>query len=260
MKPVLDKDFDQLFKTSLEDFEVTPTANSWNKIAEQLESKPAKKKFPAYWMAAASVIFILGIGISLYLTSTEVIQLKPDQNKKDLAKKVAQPQTDDATDISSMLDNTVTAQEISKKEAQTTRQLLADNQLELATENTALADKNQVFKSNSKEEPVIEQLSTNPIKTKTISIQKMAINPPVEINSLSSVPVSAQNNIEKGLNEANIEAGGKLKIKSFGDVVNFVVSKVDKREDKIITISKTEDSDNEVTGINLGLISFKKYY
>jgi hypothetical protein len=36
------------------------------------------------------------------------------------------------------------------------------------------------------------------------------------------------------------------------------VAKVDKREEKIIKMSKTQESDNEITGINLGLFKFRK--
>jgi hypothetical protein len=37
-----------------------------------------------------------------------------------------------------------------------------------------------------------------------------------------------------------------------------VVAKVDKREEKIIKVSKTSESDIEITGINLGLIKYLK--
>jgi hypothetical protein len=43
-----------------------------------------------------------------------------------------------------------------------------------------------------------------------------------------------------------------------GDLVNFVIAKVDKREEKIIKVSKTDEGDNEITGINLGLFKFSK--
>ena len=45
------------------------------------------------------------------------------------------------------------------------------------------------------------------------------------------------------------------KIKSVKDMVNFLVSKVDKRKNKIVYMSKTEESDIEITAINLGIAS-----
>ncbi|RYE28502.1 MAG: hypothetical protein EOP42_16695 [Sphingobacteriaceae bacterium] len=48
-------------------------------------------------------------------------------------------------------------------------------------------------------------------------------------------------------------------IRSFGDVVNLVMAKVDKREDKLIQFTDTDDGDEStVTGINLGIINIKK--
>nr|MBC7613533.1 hypothetical protein [Pseudopedobacter sp.] len=55
MKEISDKEFDGFFKSSFEDFEVAPSKNSWENITQKLDKKAAKKKFPIYWSAAASV-------------------------------------------------------------------------------------------------------------------------------------------------------------------------------------------------------------
>ena len=46
-------------------------------------------------------------------------------------------------------------------------------------------------------------------------------------------------------------------IRNFGDMVNLVIAKVDKRKDKVIEFSDTDDGDS-ITGINLGVIKIKK--
>jgi len=49
------------------------------------------------------------------------------------------------------------------------------------------------------------------------------------------------------------------RIRSIGDVVNLVMAKVDKREDKLIQFTDSDDGDeSNVTGINLGIINLKK--
>jgi hypothetical protein len=50
----------------------------------------------------------------------------------------------------------------------------------------------------------------------------------------------------------------KRRIRSFGDLINVVVSKVDKRKDKLIEFSSKDDDESLVTGINLGIIRVKK--
>ena len=81
---MLDNDIDQLFKSSLEDFEVSPAANSWDKITDGLDQKPKTKKYPIFWMAAASVLLVATLGITLFNQETDVIKLHGNQTK-DLA-------------------------------------------------------------------------------------------------------------------------------------------------------------------------------
>jgi hypothetical protein len=50
----------------------------------------------------------------------------------------------------------------------------------------------------------------------------------------------------------------KRRIRSLGDLINVVVSKVDKRKDKIIEFSNTDDDEATITGVNLGIIKIKK--
>ena len=42
-----------------------------------------------------------------------------------------------------------------------------------------------------------------------------------------------------------------------GDLINFVVDKVDKREDKLIRFD-TDDDNSSLIGINIGMIRFSK--
>ena len=46
------------------------------------------------------------------------------------------------------------------------------------------------------------------------------------------------------------------KIRSIGGLVNFVIARVDKRDDKIIEFKEGAEG-SEVSGINLGLVKFK---
>ena len=79
MKEISDKEFDSFFKSSFEDFEVAPSARSWEQIAGNLAQKPTKKRFPFIWMAAASVVIIVAIGIRFYTQPAEMIKLKGSQ-------------------------------------------------------------------------------------------------------------------------------------------------------------------------------------
>ena len=49
----------------------------------------------------------------------------------------------------------------------------------------------------------------------------------------------------------------KRGIRNMGDLINFVVDKVDKREDKLIRFD-TDDDNSSLIGINIGMIKFSK--
>src|SRR5690606_19880673 len=71
--------------------------------------------------------------------------------------------------------------------------------------------------------------------------------------STPSLPVLAMNS-----DEPTSDDPLKLrpKIKTVGDLVNFVVSKVDKRKNKIIEFSK-EDDGEVISGFNLGVVQYQ---
>ena len=51
--------------------------------------------------------------------------------------------------------------------------------------------------------------------------------------------------------------GKKHKIHSLGDLFNVMIASVDKRKDKFIEFTDTDEGDN-ITGINLGIVKVKK--
>ena len=60
------------------------------------------------------------------------------------------------------------------------------------------------------------------------------------------------------INKDTVTARTRHGVHSFGDLVNVLVAKVDKRRDKVIEFSPDDDGESHVTGINLGIIKIKK--
>jgi hypothetical protein len=94
-------------------------------------------------------------------------------------------------------------------------------------------------------------LTTSQAEISEINEQKVISNSDSKL-----VVANAFLNKEESIEEKVV--GKRIKFSSVGDLVNLVVAQVDKRENKIIKISKTEESENEITGINLGLFKFSK--
>ncbi|MEO5910663.1 MAG: hypothetical protein ABIP95_07225 [Pelobium sp.] len=272
MKQVSDKEFDGLFKSSFEDFEVQPSAKSWEKITNQLDAKPAGKKIPIFWSVAASVIVVLGIGIGLYTKPTAVIKLRPDQTEEMMANLESERTKGELAEdnrANVAVENITEGQNYTASHSSFTP---IDNSKELAALNSVASEKNisndatkgttnsvlntNTAIQNTKQQELVQVKPNRPttVTERILAEEASKIKPELETKHET---VLAQNTIDENLgNSANINR--RSKIKSVGDLVNFVVAKVDKRDDKIIEVSRTDESDNEVTGINLGLFKFRK--
>ncbi len=259
---MLDNDIDQLFKSSLEGFEVSPAANSWDKITEGLDQKPKTKKYPIFWMAAASILLVATLGITLFNQETEVIKLHGNQDKDLVAleqpvnNKPVENQPLKGDDDSGLNTSNVLATSSSNvKEASVALKKVENNLQPDATNSSPV---NVLNTKEQKEELMLA--AVKPVRQKTVTERiletELLNNQTNKINQENSL--AAQNTAEENLEGNGNLPDRKLKMKSIGDLVNFVVAKVDKREEKIIKMSKTSESDNEITGINLGLIRYNK--
>jgi hypothetical protein len=252
MKPMLDKDFDAVFKSSFEGYEVTPANDSWTKISKKINGKTKQKKFPVFWMVAASIVIVLGIGIGLYTKPTEVIKLHPGGEKEMMANLTQEEKA--------VIGTVPVVNETIAKSLQKPVKNIAKNS-KTVTESK-LAKKTAIEIQKPVDEPVETDLEL--VKNVKPLRAKLATERLLEQEEINKLKASATTDLaNNNQNLAEIESitefpTRRARISSMGDLVNFVVAKVDKREEKIIKMSKTEESDNEITGINLGLFKFRK--
>lgn len=249
---MLDKDFDAFFKSSFEDFEVTPATDSWAKVSKKID-KPTRKKFSLFWMAAASIVIVLGIGVSLYTKPTEVIKLHPDGEKEMMANVTQEEKA--------VVGTVPVVSETIAKPLQKPVKNIAKNSKTIT--ESKLAKKTVIEIQKPVDEPVETDLEL--VKNVKPLRAKLATERLLEQEEINKLKASATTDLANNNNQnlAEIESitefpTRRARISSMGDLVNFVVAKVDKREEKIIKMSKTEESDNEITGINLGLFKFRK--
>lgn len=269
MKEISDKEFDSFFKSSFEDFEVEPSARSWEQISNNLAKKTEKRRFPFIWMAAASVVIIVAIGIRFYTQPAEMIKLKGNQPAEQVL--ASTPSTSPSALPKEELHSASTSNEnqtFGKKESATqktrSQQVNQEQQLANVTPEKNISpdatntSPSSVLNTKAVDQNLAEVNTAQPIKVKTVTEQILAEEAAQKSDEkLKPTEVLAQS-LNDNPNEDGATSGRKLKIKSVGDLVNFVVAKVDKRNEKIIEVSKTDESDNEITGINLGLIKFRK--
>lgn len=267
MQHIQDKDFDQLFKDRFEDAEIQPSAELWNKIKKEIEPKE-KKKLPVFWMAAASVL--LAVSLAVYLNKPDKIQLT---GKTD----VAQVQVGD------------NHQHESKKDTNETSALDKNNHhaaaqsVELRNHSSQLRDvaksPNEKVTPSSNESQIKEEnnllamqpnagqshLNNTNISTKASDINPSEIRQPA-IEELPAVQVAiagtansegnalTDETLTVNTDDAEAEQTGRLRIRNAGDLVNFVVEKLDKREQKLLEFKTDDDDNTSLVAINIGPI------
>jgi hypothetical protein len=246
-----DKEIDQLFRSGFNDFEVKPAAKVWGGIVSGLDRK--KRSLKMYLGIAASLLLLLSAG--LYFVShvkdntKKPVQLTAVKNNKPaksiITPVIASPETEQV-------------------------QKVAQPQLEKTIAfNTALKSRKQKTKT-VKVLPVRDIEIIEPAQQQAQVIQpaqdvKFVVPAGVPFNEKIELPedasfkaniLAAQPPVNKAIAASPVK---KHRIRNLGDLINVVVSKVDKRKDKLIEFSSTNDEDDSVvSGLNLGFIKIKK--
>lgn len=251
-----DKELDDLF-AKLDNFEVEPSANFWQNIESELDKKPKKKSLIPALRIAAGIIVILSVGL-LLLRKQETINnqlpkkiAKVELQKPDLIKNKIK----NLSDKNSMLLLSAKNKVVKTASVKSRNKLIVDKtfiQSKPEIEKNVIQNFSQVKPSSES-----ENTKSNPNQTQIALVPdaSVSLKPQPETEVLHPIIVKPPI-----LTAATNPIKSKHKrIRSIGDVVNLVMAKVDKREDKLIQFTDSDDGDeSNVTGINLGIINLKK--
>lgn len=258
MHPISDKELDKLFQQRFGDLEIEPSAAVWEKITGTMDQKRRKSAFPSFWMAAASIVVLISAGL-LYFRPQEVIRL---QGSTEMAQNI-----EDNSPRPELNEPSVAIKEPFNG-TQTEKTDLPDfslvNASEVKSSEYPLVQKAPVAEPEIKvpaAEPVL--IAAEPVKKVSQVQPKKSVKVPNRYSGdQSALDVTQPDMMAKAdfsedeINPDESEVRGQRKIRSIGSLVNFVIAKVDKREDKLIEF-KDSDEGSEVSGINLGLVKIK---
>lgn len=242
MQPIRDKDFDQLFKDTFADAEVTPSRDLWSNIQSEIEPKK-KRIVPIYWLSAAAVLLIATIGILLYqqqdtvvsggkkLAGNTIEKVKPVVEApivKDSVTAVIEP-VKDITPVIPLQPKAVgvIAETKVKREVKPAIEKPIVTAPEMQKQETAVA---KVEEPKKDLKTKIEEAILQPEEKTVIVANPAAIK--------TDEPINDNEQSNKG-------------IRNMGDVINLIVNKVDKRKDKLIQF-RTDDDDSSLSSINIG--------
>ena len=228
----MEKTFDKVFKDKLGEVSVAPSPQVWENISASLDPKQHKKRVIYPWLGLAASVLLVSLGAWWFF---------PMNQAQVGAVKVVNVQAMPTRTTEVQL----TAQEnLPKKELAHISKPLVVNKVAQLQQDLAL--------------PPSSVNTVDPKPSATIiqpEQQQVAV-----LNESPSQPVTIlKTPQETALNSAQPSAKkhAKKRIRSLSDLVNFVVAKVDNREEKILETS-TDEAILSLTSLNVGPLKFKK--
>ncbi len=252
MHPISDKELDKLFKQRFEDAEFQPSEDVWGKISATMDNKArVKKPFSVFWMAAASVLVVLGASLWFY-RPVEVIKLQGTPQKMVLNTPES-PISDLGTGASKLDPHQPEIKGFDFSKLVVTEEDSFDTPKEVTLPGKSVAEiTNQDLLAVST--PIRRNSHEVPQSPKEVKVPRYT-GDQSQLDVTQPDMIASVDIVQKDLLPENQQTASK-RIRSVGSLVNFVISKVDRREDKIIEF-KDGDEGSEISGINLGLIKLK---
>lgn len=278
MQQMQDNEFDKLFKDRFEEAEVMPSTDLWNNIEQGLVPQ-RKRTFPFYWMAAAAVVALVAVG--LVFNRPQKIQLQGPVAVIEPSANQGQKTTVVVSDVPAEVEQTAANQHIDGKQEQfidEKAQKVTDEKLPAPAAVAFNEDdrvKQQMNAKVKKEDAVIKMMAhgvnggvkdelndnseknVNPMQPNEViarlTTKEASVEQPKEVIVMAStdVPLVTKDEVVNDNDERD-----RRGIRNVGDLINYVVEKVDKREEKFIQFKTDDDDNSSIIGINIGMIRF----
>lgn len=239
MQHMPDKEFDNLIRNKFEDAEIEPSANLWATIEQQLEPK-RKRIIPIYWMAAASVA--IAITALLVFQKTEKIQLHGDDTVATVVEPSKQDEVIPATEAP--------VATVSAKESNSTSSTVRTQKVQLL-DRTPSENNSEIILASVQPNTITERLPIKTADVKPLDVIEREV--PVENNTTVIAQVEPQKEEGQIITETE-NSSERRGIRNVGDLVNYVVDKVDKREKKLVRFNTDDDDNSSLIGINIGFL------
>lgn len=257
-----DKEMDNLFRSKLEGFEAEPSAGVWANISHGLSGASSRRKSLAPFLRIAASIAILVTAGLLFLPKAKV---KMDQPGKKLAHTqyvTKAPSTQQTSVIVKI--NPVAQQQIAA--IQSRHQLVTAHHPAKIQQTNAIIIKEQPVTDpdktatiiNDQQAPVIAKVAPQtPVSHAVVPDAVLNNKPADDTPEFIAKPAVVLASNTPAENDIAQMPAKKRRIHGLGGLINMVVASVDKRKDKIIEFTDTDEGDT-VTGINLGFVKVKK--
>lgn len=278
MERIQDKALDQLFKDRFNGAEMQPSAAVWDAIGKEL--KPKRKHKPAmYWMVAATVAIALSVVLLLTRTdegtrlrekegriadqhpagSTGSLPMKQEELSPSVSvpggSKLAVDQRFKAFKVHPSSANKGERTLVRLKSDRIRTESRGDQPRRLILESPVNTAAPITLRADEHQGPALALDPAHNGDLALISGTPAAI--PLHAGLMprdADRPSAEANGLQEDLGAHREE--GRARIRNAGDLVNFVVDKLDKREQKLVEFNTDDDDNSSLVAINIGPFRF----
>ena len=229
----MENTFDTILKDKLKDVSVAPSPQVWENISAGLEQKQEKKRVIYPWLGLAASVLLVSLGAWWFFPMNQAqISTVKGLNVQQMPTRSTNPEL-------------IALENLPEKElTHSSKPLVIHKVVQLQQELTL-----PPISVNTVE----PKPSANVLQPEQQEVAILTEAPSIEPAALLNIPK------ETALTSAEPSATkhAKKRIRSLSDLVNFVVAKVDDREEKILETS-SDEAILSLTSLNVGPLKFKK--
>lgn len=229
----MENTFDTILKDKLKDVSVAPSPQVWENISAGLEQKQQKKRVIYPWLGLAASVMLVSLGAWWFFPMNQAqISTVKGLNVQQMPTRSTNPEL-------------IAQENLPKKEVtHSSKPLVVHKVAQLQQDLT------------------LPPISVNTVEPKP----SVAVLQPVQqevavLNEAPSIEPAKIRNTPTETTLTSAEPGAtkhaKKRIRTLSDLVNFVVAKVDDREEKVLETSSNE-AILSITSLNVGPLKFKK--
>lgn len=256
-----DKEFDDLFRSKLDGFEVGPSAHVWPGIVGELTAGKRKKLLLPFLSVAASIAVLVTAGV---LFIPQKINAPAKSNVKTKTIPALVQRAANALAVIKRQPVVLVSKSTGKLNTSITAKTNAPGAMQPITQVIAAVN-SQVAKpivttTKSKKQSLEELTQKGAItalvpdsSTQIVIKHSMQISPAFITNpaiAAVQLPVAGKQDV--------LPVKTSRKVHSIGHFINSLVATVDKRQDKFIEFTDIDDEGSVLTGVNLGFVKIKK--
>lgn len=255
-----DKEFDEAFRSKLEGFDVEPSAKVWLGITGGLKSAKRRATLQPWLSIAAGIVVLIGLSILFIPKKTDTHTALPVKNP---VAKLVQP----VKAVHSVVLPLVRPSVIPVLPFKTKKNLEITRYRDTKPANLNVPKNADTAGSpakvlNNADRQLMADVPRQPANLKPVVPDKaipLTLNPGFDQLPAPGIkPDKLASQTRTDHQNDSVLVRQRHKIRNFGDLVNVVVDKLDKRKDKVVQFADDEDGDSHLTGVNLGIVKIKK--